>query len=259
MASTGLIEILLKNGADPLVPNSSGLNCISRSIFFNNSYQEQNFHVLVDLMKNCLYTPDKQGRVPLHYLAASNSSKAQIAKYYTETILERLVKENGNLVKVVLNHKDINNETAFELAQKSNNKMVLEVLTQFGGGGHKVDEIHRNQQYDQSFNESVSMGDSPIESPTIPNVPTLPLKEVGPILTSMLSSLADAYDTELKNKEEESKHTESILENLKTDIRETGSQNDVILSQLENGNATYDELKVTITELEDSCSKKYIN
>lgn len=247
MASLGLIDLLLKNGADPLVPNSSGLSSISRSIFFNNSYQKKNFPVIVERMKSCLYTPDKQGRTPLHYLAASNSSKFQIAKYYAEVILDRLSKENGNLVKVVANHRDINGQTALELAQQSNNKAILEVLKPYIDGiKDEPEKANRTASFDK-------MEDSILISPCVPQ---LPLKEVGPILTSMLSSLADAYDTELKNKEEESKHTESVLAKLQTDIKETDNQNSMILSQLDNGNSDYEELQTTVKELEDSCAKK---
>jgi len=249
MANVSLIELLLKHGSDPLSPNGSGLNCVSRAIFFNNAYQKRNFHMLVDIMKNCLYTPDKSGRTPIHYICESIKTKYDTSKYYLEVILNKLAQGNENLLKIVVNHKDIKGNSALELAQLSGNMELVQLLTRFGAENVKVEKTFQTP--------IIREPSSPVkeESVDAPPIPSLPLKEVGPIFTSMLSSLADAYDLELKTKEEESEHTKSVLEDLETDINTTEEQNRVVLSQIDSG-SSLNELLENITQLENACEEK---
>lgn len=244
MANVPLIELLLKHGSDPLTPNVSGLNCVSRSIFFNNSFQKNNFNKLVDLMKNCLYTPDKSGRTPMHYICESIKTKYDTSKYYMEIILNKLAQGNENLLRIVVNHHDIKGNTALELAQFSGNLELVNLLKRFGAKETEASEKKKTIT-------------SPIkeESAEIPPIPSLPLQEVGPIFTSMLSSLADAYDYELKNKEEESEHTKTVLEDLELDIRTTDEQNRIVLDQIDNG-SSLNELLQNISNLEKDSERK---
>lgn len=251
MANVSLIELLLKHGSDPLTPNISGLNCVSRAIFFNNSFQKNNFSKLVDLMKNCLYTPDKSGRTPMHYICESIKTKYDTSKYYLEMILNKLSQGNENLLRIVVNHKDIKGNTALELSQLSGNLELVQLLKKFGAKPSEAlpkENAHREQSRTQF---------SPIkeESNDAPPLPSLPLKEVGPILTSMLSSLADAYDLEMKNKEEESEHTKTVLADLEVDIKTTEGQNKAVLAQIDSG-SSLNELLQNISELERDCETK---
>lgn len=268
IASIPLIELLLRHGADPLTPNATGLNCISRAIFFNNSYQKHNFHIIVNLMKNCLYTPDKAGRTPMHYLCESIRSKPETALYYLSAILDQLRMGNKDLLEIVVNHTDVNGDSAVSLALRAGNDALTTILEPYSNK-KKVsvnnsdveavkDESPENEEEDdgdrvppQQDNEEQDHPGSPLSS----SLPKMPVKEVGPMLSSMLSSLADAYDTELKNKEEESSHTKTILDKLKQDIETTERQNRDILVQIEEG-ISLDELLNNIGELEAVFNKK---
>lgn len=253
MANVSLIELLLKHGSDPLTPNISGLNSISRAIFFNNSFQKRNFNRLVDLMKNCLYTPDKTGRTPMHYICESIKAKYDTSKYYLEIILNKLAQGNENLLKIVVNHKDIKGNSALELAQYSGNPELVQLLERFGALPSEGKD--KTEDNDESFLRSSPVKDETVEAPPIPS---LPLEEVGPLFTSMLGSLADAYDFELRTKEEESEHTKTVLEDLGADIRTTEEQNRAVLSQIDNG-SSLDELVNNVAELERACEEKTIH
>jgi regulatory protein SWI4 len=254
MASTPLVELLLSHGADPLAPNATGLNCVSRAIFFNNSFQKRNFHLITGMMKNCLYTPDKSGRTPLHYLFESTRSKAETAQYYLETILQQLSQGNKDLLKIVVNHPDVHGDTAIQLASKAGNSSMCEILKPYSRGdehGEDADE-NRTDPYEQQ-------DATPTQEPArLPSLPKMPMAEVGPMLTSMLSSLADAYDTELKSKEEESHHTKTVLDKLKQDLESTESKNTVVLAQIESG-LSLEQLLDTIDTLDDKCATKSQN
>lgn len=281
MASPALVELLLKNGADPLTPNAAGLNCVSRAVFFNNSYQKGNFNQIVQLMKSCLYTPDKSGRTPLHYLCESTRSKTAIAQYYLQTILDQLSLGNENLITIVANHRDIQGDSAIDLCMRSGNTTLLDCLKSYVTGTEstapntpavtsirtpgtfKTDLGDFTEEPDSTINDrtdSVNGDHDDAETPGPANLfvqrlPKLPVGEVGGMLTSMLSSLADAYDTELKNKEEESEHTKSVLDNLQQDLDATESQNREVLRQIDSG-LSLEELTSNISQLDEEASKK---
>lgn len=240
MASVPLIELLLDNGADPLAPNATGLNAVSRAIFFNNSFQKRNFDLIAGLMKSCLYTPDKSGRTPLHYLCEGTRSKLDTAEYYLRSMLEQLTQGNKDLLKIVVKHADVNGDTALQLCYKAGNSALVDIL----------------DPYTREKKQSIDgMSEEKDDTIVQPSVPKMPLEEVGPMLTSMLGSLADAYDTELKNKEEESHHTKHVLDKLKQDLETTESQNREVLSQMDNG-LSLEALLETIDGLETSCAQK---
>lgn len=157
IASADVIEVFLSNGADPLAVNNLGLNSLSKLLFFNNSFEVKNFPALLKLLRNCLIVPDYNGRTPLHYLMELyqlGDSKLQPLEYYLSEIV-RFISEaqrqaeladekhkNKNLLRILINHQDVNGDSVLHVAIKSKANSFIKVLLTNGADL----EIKNNQK-----------------------------------------------------------------------------------------------------------------
>ena len=85
-----LVEVLK---SDPFKSNLKGMNCISKSLFFDNNYKNDSFQTILTLLSNCLIIQDVSGKLPLHYIADLCSLKVKdinVSIYYLNWILKFL-------------------------------------------------------------------------------------------------------------------------------------------------------------------------
>ncbi|ANZ74799.1 BA75_01765T0 [Komagataella pastoris] len=157
IGSVPVVEALLKNRADPLITNNSGLNALSKLVGFNNSYELMNFSQLLHLLKDCLIIPDANGRIPLHYMMELTSipDKIQPLEYYFQGILEfvrqtqRLAEtaspdnKDKDLLKILLNHQDNNGDSSLHIAARSGNAQFIKLLL---SNGASVELVNRRKQ-----------------------------------------------------------------------------------------------------------------
>ncbi|QPG73407.1 hypothetical protein FOA43_000717 [Brettanomyces nanus] len=147
LALPSIVELLLSKNANPLILNNVGMNSLSKLIHFTNSYDTKNFSGLLHLLRQCLIVPDAEGRTPLHYLVdlTSESSKIDCLKYYLNEIVtfignqqkeaERVAGEEAphkDLLRILINHRDNDGDTALHLALKNNSFYFAKALIQHG-------------------------------------------------------------------------------------------------------------------------------
>lgn len=133
----GMISLLLSKNANPLVVNNLGLNPLSKLISFNNCYEMRNFNRVLDDLETCLIHTDINGRTPLHYLMQFSKVKSKFdsLKYYLESIIYKLhAMRDANpnskidLLRNVINHRDVNGDTSLHLAVMASSAEFAKVL-----------------------------------------------------------------------------------------------------------------------------------
>ncbi|KAH3676349.1 hypothetical protein WICPIJ_009129 [Wickerhamomyces pijperi] len=273
MAKLELVEFLLRYGANPLKENKEGVNCVSRCVVFNNCYNAENgFQRCLELVcatringagaGNCLINADSNGRTPLHYICSivPINEKGQIlqerktvSQYYLRAILQYLRSTNTeNVVNIVVNHRDREGYTCFQLAQENRNYDLCDILREF----------------------TVSCSQEMIGPPTAVNggggeIPTrtvLPVNETAPMLHSMFGSLTNAFDSEIKDTELEIKAAEEALKQMEIDIESTDAESLKNLMKVShqqlpqqvssNPKIMQDQLEAMITALEIECTQR---
>ncbi|ODV94394.1 hypothetical protein PACTADRAFT_51237 [Pachysolen tannophilus NRRL Y-2460] len=143
LANLPIIELLVKNNADPLIPNKKGINCLSKMISFNNSFDLQNFPRILELFKTCLVVPDCNSRIPLHYLMelAKFEKNFKSLKYYVTEIFkfakmndenQPQVDENKKLLKILINHQDISGDSSLHICARIGNREFIKMLLSNG-------------------------------------------------------------------------------------------------------------------------------
>lgn len=125
IGNINLVQLLLSNGASPLVVNNFGLNPLSKAVSFNNCRDLKKFAPMLDALEMCLINTDVNGRTPLHYLCQFSKMKQKVGAlmHYMELIFDKLTamtaKGGVDLVKNVMDHQDVNGDSCLHLAARS--------------------------------------------------------------------------------------------------------------------------------------------
>lgn len=153
LAAVDIIKLLVDHNADTLILNDAGMNALSKLINFSNSYDWKNFNIILPLLKHCLVVPDANQRTPIHYLMelSSTPNKQNSSRYYFHEILsfikvqqkeaERFnnnVNNERQLLQVLINHSDINGDSALHLAMKANSRDLVKDLLLHGADASSV-------------------------------------------------------------------------------------------------------------------------
>ncbi|KAL3229286.1 Regulatory protein SWI4 [Nakaseomyces bracarensis] len=135
MANIPLVKLLIGLNANALLCNTQGFNCITKAVFYNNCYKNGAFPELISLLKICLITPDKNGRLPLHYLVELSVNKTKDPKVilsYLDDIVHNLAQGDENLLRMCLNYQDNMGNTPLHLAALNLNLQLCNKLCQLG-------------------------------------------------------------------------------------------------------------------------------
>lgn len=135
MANIPLVKLLIGLNANALQCNAQGFNCITKAVFYNNCYKNGAFPELISLLKICLITPDKNGRLPLHYLVELSVNKTKDPKViltYLDEIVQSLAQGDENLLRMCLNYQDNMGNTPLHLAALNLNLQLCNKLCQLG-------------------------------------------------------------------------------------------------------------------------------
>mgnify|MGYP003365138931 CR=1 FL=1 len=181
LAAVDVIKILINLNADTLILNNNGMNALSKLIHFSNSFDWKNFHIILPMLKNCLVVPDARQRTPIHYLTELSvvENKINSSSYYINNIMnfiklqqkqaEKANHENNRqLLQVIINHPDINGETALHIALRLKSIHFVRLLLQNGADMDSVDvhnippeilkELEMDNMYDNlALNNYMSM------------------------------------------------------------------------------------------------------
>lgn len=142
IVSNQIIEILLKNGADPLIKNQQGQNSLMSlcgKINYYNAYQLTEFAVQHRLIRG-----KKVESGTLRYFLADEEEKL----LYKESAEKELIVGASNKVRnainlllshgVALNEKDNSGKTALEIARNTNDEILFEELSKAGANEYDI-------------------------------------------------------------------------------------------------------------------------
>lgn len=135
MGNLPLIKLLLHLNANVQHYNSLGFNCLTKALFYNNCYKNGSFDTVVDLLNKCLVTPDKNGRLPLHYLielSVNQSKDPVVINSYLDTVLRKLRQLDSEHFEKYINHQDNMGNTPLHLAALNLNLTLWNKLSSIG-------------------------------------------------------------------------------------------------------------------------------
>ncbi|CCF60547.1 hypothetical protein KAFR_0K01930 [Kazachstania africana CBS 2517] len=135
MANRPLVKLLISLNANALQCNSLGFNCVTKAVFYNNCYKQSAFSDILSMLKICLVTPDRNGRLPLHYLvelSVNKSKDPEIINSYIDMIIHSIGNEDYELLEMCLNYQDNTGNTVLHLAALNLNLGLFNKLCSLG-------------------------------------------------------------------------------------------------------------------------------
>ncbi|GAA5973093.1 hypothetical protein JCM8115_002580 [Rhodotorula mucilaginosa] len=288
MGRIRIVKLLLSAGADIFRANSMGQTALMRSVMFTNNYDLRKFPELFELLHRSTINIDRNDRTVFHYIVdiALQKNKTQAARYYMETVLQRLA-EYPEEVADILNFQDEEGETALTLAARARSKRLVKLLLDNGAdpkianrdGKSAEDYILEDERFrEQDINAvpvhgtaaaglgpAVSAGANggagPSSSAYVGVAPArLHTSETGqkvaskviPEVASLLETLATSFDAELADKDRELVQADATIAALQTEIAEA----ERAAQQLEQRAKQVDALAVKEKEREKDLEAK---
>lgn len=178
-----LIEVLK---SDPFRSNTKGMNCVSKSLFFDNNYKNNTFQAILTILSNCLIIQDSNGKLPLHYVADLCSSKVKdinVSVYYLNWILKFLSIE----VDVPMKKTDGSNEI---IVTKQN--FLKNGLNYQDCDGNTPLHVLASNGNVQLYNQFISLG-------AMPNAPNLQGETAFMIISRTLEEMSKNAPSKLKD------------------------------------------------------------
>lgn len=287
MGRIRIIKLLLTVGADIFRTNAAGQTPLMRGVMFSNNYDVRKFPELYELLHRSTLNIDHTNRTVFHHIVdlAMTKGKTHAARYYMETILNRL-SEFPNELADIINFQAEDGETALTLAARCRSKRLVKLLIDHGAdpkiankeGKSAEDYILEDERFRSSpvppsrisgmsyRNAHASLhsnGYSGLSlSSGIYGYEKLPLHHSVVAqrasttclddMASMLDSLAQSFDVELQEKERDLGQAHALLNNIDAEIAESQKAVEALKRQAEG----LDESKMRLRELEQTLKFK---
>ena len=255
MGRIRIVKLVLSAGADIYRVNSTGQTALMRSVMFANNYDVRKFPELYELLHRATLNIDHSNRTVFHHIVdiAMTKGKTHAARYYMETILNRLSDYPKELTDII-NFQDEDGETALTLAARCRSKRLVKLLLDHGAdpkvlnrdGKTAEDYILEDERFraspilpsrasSMSFRNAQAAhpptgapnnyafapanGDrAPLHySSTAQRASTKCVNE----MANMLDSLAASFDNELQEKERNMNQANALLANIQGEILES--------------------------------------
>ncbi|KAH9943028.1 apses-domain-containing protein [Epithele typhae] len=250
MGRIRVVKLLLSANADIYKVNKAGQTALMRSVMFANNYDVRKFPELYELLHRSTLNIDNSNRTVFHHIVdvAMSKSKTHAARYYMETVLQRLADYPRELADII-NFQDEDGETALTMAARCRSKRLVKLLLDHGAdpkianrdGKTTEDYILEDERfrsspvlpprqlssrsadgslaYPPSTYTLLTQGDRPSIHYSVTGQKTA-TRCVGDI-TIMLDSLASAFDQELKEKDRDLTQASALLNNIQSEILES--------------------------------------
>ena len=286
MGRIRVVKLLLTAGADIFKVNNAGQTALMRSVMFSNNYDVRKFLELYELLHRSTLNIDNYNRTVFHHIMEVAMAKGKIhaARYYLETILQRLSEYPKELADII-NFQDEDGETALTMAARSRSKRLVKLLIDHGAdpkitnrdSKSTEDYILEDVRYRSSPTLSSRAVDGPLRSLSSTHVQSnasagfanghiinggLPLHhslaaQVASTqcineMSLLLENLASSFDQELREKERDLTQAQLILHTIQSEILEHQRS----IAQLKQHCQGYDEAKTNLTRLKAMLSAK---
>lgn len=292
MGRVRVVKLLLTAGADIFRVNKAGQTALMRSVMFANNYDVRKFPELYELLHRSTLNIDNNNRTVFHHIVdvAMSKQKTHAARYYMETVLNRLAAYPQELADVI-NFQDEDGETALTLAARCRSKRLIKLLIDHGAnpkirnrdGKSAEDYILEDERFRSSpiiptrdvnarTMQPVSLGPSPFAASPFPFPPangsdrpslhyssaaqkaaTRCVSEVA----TLLDSLAASYDQELREKERDMTQANGLLQNIQTEILESQRSVTSLKAQAQPLQEAKDRLVALEGELRAKMGRRY--
>ncbi|KAI0047293.1 transcription factor [Auriscalpium vulgare] len=286
MGRVRIVKFLLSAGADIFKVNKSGQTALMRSVMFANNYDVRKFPELYELLHRSTLNIDNYNRTVFHHIVdvAMSKGKTHAARYYMETVLNRLSDYPRELADII-NFQDEDGETALTMAARCRSKRLVKILIDHGADPKIANRDNKSTEdyilEDERFRSSpvipsraLSMSFRnaqaaypPPQAP--PNYAFAPAHGDKPPLhhssagqkaatrsvndmVSLLDSLSASFDQELRDKERDLNQAHALLGNIQAEILE--SQRAV--SQLKLQSTGLREATDTLRDMEEELNVK---
>ncbi|OBZ71921.1 Cell division cycle-related protein res2/pct1 [Grifola frondosa] len=291
MGRIRIVKLLLTAGADIFKVNKAGQTPLMRSVMFANNYDVRKFPELYELLHRSTLNIDNSNRTVFHHIVdvAMSKGKTHAARYYMETVLQRLADYPRELADII-NFQDEDGETALTMAARCRSKRLVKILLDHGAdpkianrdGKSTEDYILEDERFrsspvlpsrqlSMSFRNSqaafppsgappyYSFGSANGDRPTIHYSVTGQKAATRCVndATMMLENLAASFDQELKDKERDLNQANALLGNIQAEILESQRAVTHLKIQAQGLPQTKQNLQVLEEELHTKMGKRY--
>lgn len=285
MGRLRIVKLLLTAGADIFKVNKAGQTALMRSVMFANNYDVRKFPELYELLHRSTLNIDNYNRTVFHHIVdvAMSKGKTHAARYYLETVLNRLADYPQELADVV-NFQDEDGETALTMAARCRSKRLVKLLIDHGAdpklvnrdGKSTEDYILEDERFRSSpgpisrlsamsYRNAQAAYPLPAIPPPIPM--SVPLhhsisgqkastKCVGE-MTNMLEGLATSFDCELQDKERNMNQAQALLQNIQQEILESHRAVNQLKTQAEGLQLAMGLLSELESQLSDKMGRRF--
>ncbi|THH02983.1 hypothetical protein EW145_g6631 [Phellinidium pouzarii] len=283
MGRIRVVKLLLTAGADIFKVNKSGQTALMRSVMFANNYDVRKFPELYELLHRSTLNIDNYNRTVFHHIidVAMSKGKTHAARYYMETILQRLA-EYPNELADIINFQDEDGETALTMAARCRSKRLVKLLIDHGAdpkitnrdSKSTEDYILEDERFrsspvlpsrtsnlafrtlQASYPSSSGYGDASLLGDRLPlrHSVTAQIASTRCVneMAVMLESLGASFDQELKDKEHDMAQAQLVLNTIQSEILD--HQRSVM--QLKHQCQGLDNSKEALTRLKANLSAK---
>ncbi|KIJ20108.1 hypothetical protein PAXINDRAFT_107851 [Paxillus involutus ATCC 200175] len=289
MGRLRIVKLLLTAGADIFKVNKAGQTALMRSVMFANNYDVRKFPELYELLHRSTLNIDNYNRTVFHHIVdvAMSKGKTHAARYYMETVLNRLADYPKELADVI-NFQDEDGETALTMAARCRSKRLVKLLIDHGADPKIVnrdgkstedyileDERFRSSPGPMSRLSAMSFRNAqaayPLSTAALPSMavvgerPPLHHSVAGQKassrcvneITSMLDSLAASFDRELQDKERDMNQAHALLQNIQQEILESHRAVNQLKTQAEGLQLAKGLLSELENQLLDKMGRRY--
>ncbi|KAL4075738.1 hypothetical protein J3A83DRAFT_4222572 [Scleroderma citrinum] len=282
MGRLRIVKLLLTAGADIFKVNKAGQTALMRSVMFANNYDVRKFPELYELLHRSTLNIDNYNRTVFHHIVdvAMSKGKTHAARYYMETVLNRLADYPKELADVI-NFQDEDGETALTMAARCRSKRLVKLLIDHGAdpkirnrdGKSTEDYILEDERFRSSPGpmsrlSAMSFRNAQATLPAGTVASALLNGDRSPLhhslagqkastrcvndITNMLDSLAASFDRELQEKERDVTQAHALLQNIQQEILESHRA----VNQLKTRAEGLQVAKGLLTELESQLLDK---
>ncbi|PWN23851.1 apses-domain-containing protein [Microstroma glucosiphilum] len=242
MGRVRVVKLLLSAGADVFRVNANGQTALMRAAMFSNNYDLRKFPELFELLHRSILNIDRNDRTVFHHVVdlALSRNKANAARYYMETMINRLA-EYGSQLADILNFRDDEGETPLTMAARARSKRLTRLLLEHGADPKIRNKENKNAEdyivEDERFRASPTRGAD--GTPALASSSTLHTSEAGQraggravaLMTNLLHSLADSYDSEVSTVEKRLSQAQGLLLQIQGEIAEGTKTYDGLIAQ----------------------------
>ncbi|GAA5890501.1 hypothetical protein JCM5296_005065 [Sporobolomyces johnsonii] len=210
LARISIVRALVNYGADLHRGNNVGETPLIRAVLVTNNSDQDSFGRLLEVLGPSLRTVDDAGRSVLHHaaLVAGVKGRAASARYYMETVLEYIARNEKGAFGDLIDAQDSHGDTALNIAARIGNRALVRMLLDVGADKFKANKLGLRpadfgvEDPDLAANAAEETIHNLTSSSSTSGVPQQTSTEVLQSITDKVTSLSSTFTDELRTKAE---------------------------------------------------------